>query len=861
MQSLISRRAHVRLSAAMITRRPNRLAARCVRVEGFERRWLLSGASPTPAVNQEFCPADSDEFIQGNIQAMINDGLIDSSGLEAAIQGRWSSTATNASTGTAGNPITLTWGFVADGITIPAGSSGEAAAASNLQASLNALYGSSTTWQPLFQKVFDRWSSLAGLSYVYTGLSDDGAPLPQIFVTSGAPGVLGVRPDIRIGGKALDGVSGTLAYNWFPNVGDMVVDTSDIGLSTGFYSHLANDSRALRNVLGHEHGHGLGFNHSNPINGTKLMEASTSSAPTFDGPQFDDILAAQINYGDPFEKGGRNDTAATASNLGFLGIQVNSAVSAWVDANDPVTPRSIANTSDFDYLKFTVASNTGVSFTLSPFGPTYATDAGTFNASAQGNLALQLIGTDGTTVIQSVDATGLGGSETVTTSALAAGTYYLRVGISSGSTQPYNLSATINAVSNFFPALPAAPDLVASSDSGISNRDNITNDNTPTFTGFADPGSTVKVYFNLVEVGSGVATGGIYNITTSARPDGTYNVVVNVTNANAASAAGPGITVTIDTTAPAAPTGNGIYAPFDTGDSNSDRITRSSLPDLAGTAEPGSAVEILWLDAISFGSGSTSTAGAYLVTLNTSLGDGLWNLTARATDRAGNRSAAANYSITIDTVGPTITSTAFNRDDLQFLLVNYSETLGNGIGSVVLNNLTLGTSFPTIANFSGSTADYYAVAGNALTDGKYNAVWSPNTLTDVAGNPGTATNPVRTFNFLRADFNNNSTVNFDDLLILAANYNQTLAGPKNSKGDANYDGKVNFDDLLILAATYNTSLPPIAGAPAPITAGATGGPNSGPNKGVRFGVGAPPPRSQQDGNGVPADDTTSSVLT
>jgi fibronectin-binding autotransporter adhesin len=48
------------------------------------------------------------------------------------------------------------------------------------------------------------------------------------------------------------------------------------------------------------------------------------------------------------------------------------------------------------------------------------------------------------------------------------------------------------------------------------------------------------------------------------------------------------------------------------------------------------------------------------------------------------------------------------------------------------------------------------------------------------------------------------TVNFDDLLKLAANYNVSGSGTW-SNGDYNYDGNVNFDDLLILAANYNQS--------------------------------------------------------
>lgn len=55
---------------------------------------------------------------------------------------------------------------------------------------------------------------------------------------------------------------------------------------------------------------------------------------------------------------------------------------------------------------------------------------------------------------------------------------------------------------------------------------------------------------------------------------------------------------------------------------------------------------------------------------------------------------------------------------------------------------------------------------------------------------------------LAGDATLDGTVNFDDLLKLAAGYNN--AGSWGA-GDFNYDGTVNFDDLLLLASNYNNS--------------------------------------------------------
>ena len=59
--------------------------------------------------------------------------------------------------------------------------------------------------------------------------------------------------DMRMAGHPIDGNSGILAFNYFPNTGDMVIDTSD-----NFFATTTSNSLRLRNVLAHEHGHGLG---------------------------------------------------------------------------------------------------------------------------------------------------------------------------------------------------------------------------------------------------------------------------------------------------------------------------------------------------------------------------------------------------------------------------------------------------------------------------------------------------------------------------------------------------------------------------------------------------------------------------
>ena len=59
------------------------------------------------------------------------------------------------------------------------------------------------------------------------------------------------------------------------------------------------------------------------------------------------------------------------------------------------------------------------------------------------------------------------------------------------------------------------------------------------------------------------------------------------------------------------------------------------------------------------------------------------------------------------------------------------------------------------------------------------------------------------FNTKRGDANLDQAVNFDDLIVLAQNYNKVGTGHW-SIGDFNGDSNVNFDDLISLAQNYNT---------------------------------------------------------
>ena len=345
-------------------------------------------------------------------------------------------------TGVQGDPITLTYGIVPDGTAIgqranqPAS---ESTGPSNLVAFLNNNVGPQSTWLPLIQDAYGRWGELSGLTMVYEA-NDDGAQMGP----GGAPGVDNVRADMRIGGRFIDGQSGsnTLAYNYSPNSGDHVVDTSN----SDFYSNANNNYRGFRNVFMHEAGHGLGFAHHESFDSQGLMEPFISTS--FDGPQLDDILAVQRNYGDALEANGGNNSFNNATALGSLTpVSITDPVSELrigSDASDTsnfVAANatdfvSIDGTSDRDAYGFTLTADGEVTLQLDPRGPTYfeGPQGGTqtpLNTKALADLALSLLDAGGN-AIASGNLFGAGFGETISM-VLAAGDYFAVVRTQAGS--------------------------------------------------------------------------------------------------------------------------------------------------------------------------------------------------------------------------------------------------------------------------------------------------------------------------------------------------------------------------------------------------------------------------------------------
>ena len=172
-----------------------------------------------------------------------------------------------------GTGATITWSLMATGVDSSADGGGTITAFGDFLPS---------GYLTVVQSAFAAWASVANLTFIQ--VADDGAAV-NAATTSG---------DIRLGGHAFDGPSGTLAHGYYPPnngasiAGDVHLDTAETW-KIGF----GGPGVDLFQVLTHELGHALGLDHSAVPN--SLMNPFYSEA--FVGPQADDIAGMQFLYG------------------------------------------------------------------------------------------------------------------------------------------------------------------------------------------------------------------------------------------------------------------------------------------------------------------------------------------------------------------------------------------------------------------------------------------------------------------------------------------------------------------------------------------------------------------------------------
>jgi hypothetical protein len=289
-----------------------------------------------------------------------------------------------------------------------------------------------------------------------------------------------------------------LAYAYFPDSGDVVIDTNDSYIAT-----TSNNSIRLRNILEHEIGHSLGLPHVCPVNQTKLMEPFINLS--FRGSQFDDVYSQQRRYGDPLEAHGtlrNNDSAANATTLAL----VTGSTSAWQWL-------SIDDNSDTDFFSLSATRSQLVTVRVIPSDPILPADPDTdtylegaqnsdgscsagsaFDPTTQQDLVLDLLAADGSTVVASAPARAAGATEEISAVRPPAdGNYYIRVrGGTTDRAQLYRLEVLVVDA-------PPAPDIAITSTRIDAESNSGAN-------GVPDPDETIRLGITLAKNGNLPAT-------------------------------------------------------------------------------------------------------------------------------------------------------------------------------------------------------------------------------------------------------------------------------------------------------------------------------------------------------------------
>lgn len=296
------------------------------------------------------------------------------------------------------------------------------------------------------------------------------------------------------------------------------------------------------------------------------------------------------------------------------------------------------------------------------------------------------------------------------------------------------------------PAAPAAPDLLAASDSGASATDNLTNVadavvriafNTSASDGTAVvAGNTVELFDGgILAVTTILSTGDIASgyvditLSPSRSGQGAHALTASITDAaGLVSPVSAALSVVLDTEAPGAATLDAVAT-----DDAINASERAAGVTVTGANDAGASVTLNGIAAAVTGTGWSYTLSATEID---AFGQGAETLTAVTSDAAGN-TATSTRVISVDTQVPTVTINAVATDNQ----VNAAErtdsvtvTGSNETGATVTLNGNAATVIGTAWSYVLSSADINAFGQGAET---LTAI-----ATDAAGNTATSTRDI-----------------------------------------------------------------------------------------------------------------------
>ncbi|MFN5127663.1 MAG: Ig-like domain-containing protein, partial [Sphingomonadaceae bacterium] len=234
------------------------------------------------------------------------------------------------------------------------------------------------------------------------------------------------------------------------------------------------------------------------------------------------------------------------------------------------------------------------------------------------------------------------------------------------------------------PPAPTALDLAAADDTGASNSDNVTSQTSAlTITGQAEANARVELFDGTTSIGTTTANAsGAFSLDVTLAA-GVRSITAKATDAAGnVSAASAALAITIDATAPAAPTGLDLAAADDSGSDSTDNVTsQTSALTISGQAEADARVE-LFDGTTSLGTTTANASGAF--SLDVTLDAGTRLIAAKATDAAGNVSAAsAALTVTVDVTPPLGVTNVKVAGDNVFNETEFAATINPTTGSII----------------------------------------------------------------------------------------------------------------------------------------------------------------------------------
>lgn len=212
---------------------------------------------------------------------------------------------------------------------------------------------------------------------------------------------------------------------------------------------------------------------------------------------------------------------------------------------------------------------------------------------------------------------------------------------------------------------PGTPDLVTESDTGASSTDNITNDDTPTFTVSCISDNVVIIYLDGVQAGTDTCSARDNNSPVTIDwgegvfvypdiSDGTHDITASQYNPSDTEEDGSpvnysaALSITVDTSAPSAPDQLDLLASSDLGSSSTDNITSDTTPTIQVACENDATVE-LYESLTLLGTGTC--IGTTIDITTSALALGAHAIKAKQVDIAGNESdldSATSLIVTIE---------------------------------------------------------------------------------------------------------------------------------------------------------------------------------------------------------------------